>query len=404
MRLPSPGQAERLQRLLFVALLVMAAAMGCDSGPENATGAKPGEPPPPPGIVRLDPELVRQAGIEVRQVERGEFRTHREFPGTVQPNANQLAEITTLARGRAVDVYADLGQEVQAGDLLAILYSSELGMAQSGYLRANAKLYVAEQAFKRAQLLLKEKVIGRGEYQFREGEMVSARAEAREAHDRLLLLGMSEEQIQALKKEEKIRSYVPIMAPFAGRIIARNVTRGEVVDTEEKIFSVADLSTVWVVANIPEKDIPYVHESVKSDRSVDILVAAYPNEIFRGQVTYVGDVLDPETRTMRVRVEVPNADSRLKPEMFATVRVHSRPEHDVLTIPAVAVQQDEGQAVVFVQLDAERFARRPVLLDSERGERIKVVDGLQEGELVVVHGAFVVKTELGKQERTGPLE
>ncbi|MGH7207014.1 MAG: efflux RND transporter periplasmic adaptor subunit [Nitrospiraceae bacterium] len=378
--------------------------VGCDTAPDNATGAKPSTATPPPGIVRVKPEMVAQAGIEVRPVIRGEFRTYRDFPGTVRPNENELAEITALVRGRVVDVYADFGQEVKAGTPLALLNSSELAMAQSSYLKAKAKLHVAEQAFERAKFLLKEKVIGRGEFQHRQGELIGSRAEAREARDRLQLLGMAEKDIRQLEGDETIRSKVTIRAPFAGRIITRNVTMGEVVGTSEKLFVVADLSKVWVVANIPEKDIQYIHRSADRDRSVEILLSAYPHEVFRGMITYVGDVLDPVTRTMRIRVEAPNPEGRLKPEMFASVRIYSHPEPNVLTIPSTAVQRDQGKAVVFVQLDDQQFAQRVVKLDSESGDLLKVLDGLQEGDQVVVNGAFVLKSELANQHQGGLVE
>ncbi|MGZ8394762.1 MAG: efflux RND transporter periplasmic adaptor subunit, partial [Nitrospira sp.] len=183
-------------------------------------------------------EEVKTAGIVVKPVARAEFRTTRDFPGTVEPNEHALAEITTLVRGRVIDVYADLGREVKSGALLALLYSSELGMAQSAYLKATAKLNVADRAFRRAELLLKEKVIGLAESQRREGEMLSLRAERQEARDRLLLLGLTDEDLRNLDRNHTIRSHVPVLAPFDGRVIARNLTKGEVVETTEKLFVV----------------------------------------------------------------------------------------------------------------------------------------------------------------------
>jgi cobalt-zinc-cadmium efflux system membrane fusion protein len=289
----------------------------------------------------------------------------------------------------------DLGQEVKSGALLAILYSSELGMAQSGYLKAVAKLYVAERAFKRAQSLLEEKVIGVAEMQRREGEMISIRAEKRESQDRLRLLGMSDELIERLDREQTIQSHVPIVAPFDGRIITRNLTKGEVVETTEKLFVVADLSEVWVIANIPEKDIPYIHQDQsKQGQNVEILLTTYPGQVFHGKITYVGDVLDIHSRTMRLRIEVPNPDRRLKPEMYATIRVYSDPETNVLVVPESSVQRERDRKFVFVQRDARSFEARDVKLGESNGDVVKVLDGLKEGETLVTQGAFVLKSEL----------
>lgn len=379
---------------IAVAALGMGSLTGCTKDSEEATGAKPAVATASSSTVRLKPEAVAEAGIEVRPVARGEFRLHRDFPATVQPNKNKLAEVTTLVRGRAVDVYVDVGEDVKGGALLARLYSSELGLAQASFLKAGAKLHEAELAFERARGLLEDRAISVAEFQKREAEVKSVRAEAREARDRLQALGMHEPDIQRLEREHTISSYVPISAPFTGRVITRNLAKGEVVETSHELFTVADLSDVWAVANVPEKDIRFIHRN----QSVEVLVAAYPNETFQGTITYVGDVLDATTRTMRLRVTVPNREGRLKPEMFATVRVYTKTEPGVLTVPAAAVQRDRNETVVFVQLDPERFARRPVSVSDESGGLVQVFDGLREGERVVTKGAIVLKSEALRQQ------
>ena len=334
---------------MLAGTLAWFALSGCYGPPPNATGANP-PPSVDKSLVRLTTEEIKSAGIIVQPVTRSEFRTIRDFPGTVEPNEHALAEITTLVRGRVIDVYADLGREVKGGTLLALLYSSELGMAQSAYLKATAKLNVAERAFRRAELLLKEKVIGVAELQRREGEMLSLRAELREARDRLLILGLTDEDLRNLDRNHTIRSHVPVVAPFDGRIIARNLTKGEVVETTEKLFVVADLTDVWVTAVIPEKDIPYIRpDQTGTGQSVEVHVAAYPGQAFQGRITYVGDVLDPATRTMRLRLELPNPERKLKPAMYATVRVYSEPEANALLIPESAVQRDRDRQFVFVE-------------------------------------------------------
>jgi membrane fusion protein, heavy metal efflux system len=384
-------QSNRLAGILAVGLFLTA---GCDTAPNVEPEAKATEKAPQHGLVRLTHEEISRAGIEVMPTSLGEFRSHRDFPGTVEPNQHALAEISALVRGRVVDVYADLGQEVKAGQLLAMLYSSDLGMAQSTYLKANAKLYVAERAYERAKSLLEEKVIGLAEAQRRQGEMIALRAEKREASDRLRLLGMSEEEIQRLDREQKIHSHVPIAAPFDGRVIVRNLTKGEVIETTEKLFIVADLSEVWVTANIPEKDIPFIDHEHPDRQAVEVRVSAYPNEMFHGKITYVGDVLDPATRTMRLRLELPNQHRRLKAEMFATVRIYSEPERQVLMVPEPAVQRDRERTFVFVQLEPGVFEMRNVKVGETNGSQVKVLEGLQDGEPIVTKGAFILKSEL----------
>lgn len=381
--------------LILFGAATMAWLGGCGPSEDHAADVAPPVQKPTAGLVRLTSEEASSAGLVVQTAARIDYRSHRDFPGTVTPNQHALADITALVRGRVIDVYADLGQEVKAGSLLALLYSGELGMAQSAYLKAGAKLYVAERAYRRAEVLLKEKVIGLAEAQRREGEMISARAEKRESQDRLMLLGMTEEEIRKMDRDQTIRSYVPILAPFDGRVINRNLTKGEVVETTEKLFAVADLSEVWVLGNIPEKDIPFIRqEGAGPSQKIEILLNAYPNEVFHGTITYVGDVLEARTRTMNLRIEVKNPDRKLKPEMYATIRVYSEPEKNVLAVPEQAIQRERDRKFVFVQREQDTFEVRDVSLGDSNGEVVKVLDGLREGERVVTAGAFILKSEL----------
>lgn len=373
---------------------------GCDGTPNDVVAGKvPTAAPTTAGRVTLPAEESARIGLVVQPASRSDFRTYREFPGIVRPNQHNMAEITTLVRGRVVEVYGDLGQEVKANAPLAILYSSELGLAQSAHLKAQAKLHLAEQAYNRAKFLLQEQVIGEAEAQRRHAELLSIQAEAHEAQDRLKLLGMNDEEFRRLETTRKIRSVVPIVAPFAGRIIGRKLTRGEVVETTENLFIIADLSQVWVLANIPEKDIPFVHSiHATGGTQADVRINAYPGESFKGTITYVGDVLDPSTRTMQLRLELPNGDGRLKPEMFATVRLYSEPQPDRLSVPEVALQRDQGKTFVFVQRTATEYELREVQVGESNGTHISIVTGLTEGEPVVTEGAFVLKSELFKKQ------
>jgi cobalt-zinc-cadmium efflux system membrane fusion protein len=392
--------SPQVRHAVFSMLLGLAAMeSGCDGTPNDVGASKSPTTVPSSGLVTLRAEESSRIGLVVQPVTRNDFRTHRDFPGVVQPDQHNMAEITTLVRGRVVEVYADLGQEVKANTPLAILYSSELGLAQSGYLKARAKLHVAEQSYARAKFLLEEKVIGEAEAQRRQAELLSNQAESNEAHDRLKLLGMNDQEFRRLERTREIRSVVPIVAPFAGRVIGRKLTRGEVVETTENLFVIADLSEVWVRANIAEKDIPFVHAvHVSGGMQTEVRVNAYPGEIFKGTITYVGDVLDPVTRTMQLRLELPNTDGRLKPEMFASVRLYSESQPDRLAVPEAALQRDQGRTFVFVQRNANEYEVRDVQIGESNGTLTSILTGLSEGETVVTHGAFVLKSELLKKQ------
>ena len=378
-------------------MLLLAFSAACDRAPAPAQESGLKHSADEARLVRFPLDEVTRSGVTVEPVGRTAFRTYRTFPGVVRPNENALANITTLVRGRVAEVHADLGQMVKANQLLAVLHSGDLGLAQSAYLKARARRHVAEQAYQRAQFLFKEKVIGQAEEQRREGEMISIRAEAQEALEGLRLLGMDDKQIKSLERTQTIRSQVPIVAPFAGRVIARDLTKGELVETTNKLFAVADLSTVWVVANVSEKDVSYVqHATTVPNQPVEVHVTAYPDDVFQGTVVYVGDVLDTATRTMQVRLTLANPTGRLKPEMFATIRVSSEPAADVLVVPEAAVQHDRDRSFVFVQQEPGVFEARTVRLGEKNGTFAEVLDGLRQGEVVVKEGAFTLKSELLK--------
>ena len=382
---------------VFFGMLLLASSTGCDRAPAPAEESRPKRSSDEVRLVRLPLDEVTRSGMTVEPIRRTAFRTYRTFPGVVRPNEHALANITALVRGRVAEVHADLGQMVKPNQLLAVLHSSDLGLAQSAYLKARARRHVAEQAYQRAQFLYQEKVIGQAEAQRREGEMISVRAEAQEAREGLRLLGMDDKEIRTLERTQTIRSQVPIVAPFAGRVIARDLTKGEVVETTHKLFSVADLSTVWVVGNVSEKDISYLHRAtVSPNQPVEVFVAAYPDEVFQGTVSYVGDVLDTATRTMQVRLALPNPDGRLKPEMFATIRVLSEPASDVLVVSEAAVQHDRDRSFVFVQREPGVYEERAIRLGEKNGTFAEVVEGVKEGEMVVKEGAFILKSELLK--------
>jgi cobalt-zinc-cadmium efflux system membrane fusion protein len=384
---------------VFFGMLLLATFASCDRAPAPAPAeeSKPKHSAGEARLVRLPLDEVTRSGVTVEPVGRTAFRTYRTFPGVIRPNENALANITTLVRGRVAEVDADLGQMVKANQLLVVLHSGDLGLAQSAYLKARARRHVAEQAYQRAEFLFKEKVIGQAEAQRREGEMISIRAEAQEALEGLRLLGMGDKEIGILERTQKIRSQVAIVAPFAGRVIARDLTKGELVETTQKLFVVADLSTVWVVANVSEKDVSYVQRAtVSPNQPVEVFVTAYPDDVFQGTVSYVGDVLDTATRTMQVRLSLPNPTGHLKPEMFATIRVSSEPAPDVLVVPEAAVQHDRDRSFVFVQKEPGVFEARTIKVGEKNGTVAEVLEGLQEGESVVKEGAFTLKSELLK--------
>jgi cobalt-zinc-cadmium efflux system membrane fusion protein len=392
-RVKSEGQG---MGFLAVGLVVFALAglIACERAPDQVPEAKKAVVADRPGVLHLTSEELARTVIEVAPVVRGQLLVPREFPATVQANENELAEVTTLIRGRVMKVHVDVGQDVKKDTLLAMLHSTDLGVAEGTYLKSGARLHEAKLAYERARDLYEQKVVSLAELQRREASMKTAQAEAREARNRLDLLGVPGQEVERLGREDTIKADVPLRAPFDGRVIMRKITRGEVVETQQKLFTVADLSDVWVVGNVPEKDVQFI----RKDQKVNVIVSAYPHAIIPGTITYVGDVLDPATRTMRLRVTVLNPDRLLKPEMFATVLVYASPTPDALTVPLEAVQNGPAGTMVFVQRGTNDFEVRTVKVGSEQGELVTVLEGVSVGEQVVTKGSFVLKSEMERHK------
>lgn len=343
-------------------------------------------------FITLNPDSQRLAEIILEETAFRSIRSELQVPGTIQANENRLAHVGSRIPGRIVDVTAGLGDRVKKGEKLALIDSPELGRAQSDFLTATAKLLVAEKAYERAKALAEGKVIGTGEFQRRAGEYFSSKTEAQAAENRLHLLGMTEEAVAGLGDEDFIRSQVAITSPLSGTVIERHVTVGEVVEPVNALFTVADLTKLWGIADLPEKDLSRVRKGLIAEVSV----SAYSQDRFRGKVTYLADTIDPSSRTVKVRIEVDNAEGRLKPEMFASFRILTEETEKILTIPGSAVQRDGAQANVFVAHEGKGFEKRAVELGPEVGGYYQVLSGLKTGEKVVSKGAFVLKSETQK--------
>lgn len=377
-----------------VLILTLWAVVACDSSASRqATRTIVSSP----DLITLSEAEQAEARIVTEILVPEIFQASRQFTGTIQPNHNRHADITALVRGRVTEVYIDVGHNVTKGQVLALLYSKELGEAQAAYLKAVARLREATTAMNRAEYLHREGAGSLATLQKREAEALTANAEELESRARLELLGMNRRDIEQLRHTKRIKSQVPVFAPFDGRVLSRYVTRGELLELGGKLFEVADLSSVWAVAHVPERDISLVDES----RTVDVLVQAYPDRVFQGTVEHTSDVLDPATRTMRVRIAVPNPDRKLKPEMFATVQIPLAQPAGSLHIAARAVQREGREIFVFLRTGPEQFVRRPIRVGDEGGERILVLDGLHEYDEVVIEGAFTLKAFWTLQRQQG---
>lgn len=400
-------RASLVSLQIVVVLFIVMAHWSCQSKQEDAP-----KPPPPaatapssePGILELPEGSPTLAHLETERVALRPIRTVlKAQAGKILANENRLAHLSARVPGRIVDVYANLGDRVKEGDRLLLLDSPAFGEAQLEYRKARNVLGVSEKALERAQALLDRGAIGAGEHQRREADYENARADLYEAEEKLHLLGMTEREIRRLAAKTLPHAevaQVSLRAPFLGDVIERNATIGEVVDSNKMLFTVADLSTVWVRADFPEQQAG----RLKTGLTIELRVSAYPDMTFRGSITYVGAVIDPATRTVMARADVSNPDGRLRPEMFAEITLLTE-EQSVLSVPRGAIQQVGSRTVAFIVRGPRRFESREVTLGPASSEYIQVVMGLTSGDEMVTEGSYALKSELLREQMPtgGPL-
>lgn len=303
--------------------------------------------------------------------------------GTIDFDEFGLTRIGASVTGRVNRLYAHLGQYVNTGDPLAQIHSSELSSAQLAFLKARSQTELLRRNAQRARTLFEADVISAAELQRRENEYEVTATEMRAAMDQLRVLGMSTAAIERLADTGIIDSNATVSATLSGVVVERKVASGQVVQPSDAMFVVADLKRVWAVAQVPEQQVG----QVRVGQAVLIEVPALDNEKLVGKLIYVGQTVNPDTRTVLVRTELDNRDGRLKPAMLASMLIQSNPQPQ-LTVPSRAVVREDDEDHVFVETAPGQFRLTRVKLAPEReGQRV-VLDGLKDGTRIVTDGAF----------------
>lgn len=370
----------------------MLALTGCDEGTKVSTDVP--ERPASAGekqdarALRLSAEDARRAGIEVSRLELVDAPETVAAFGAIEPNRDRIARVVPPVDGRVVKVTANLGDQVDSGVALATLESPELGEVRAAYEQARTELRLAKAEFERTQSLVTEGSIARKEQLRANSAYEKAQAALNAAEAKLASLGVSKAAPAGGSP-----ATVVITAPFAGTIIEKTAVLGEYGQAYKPLFTVADLSVLWLETDLYERDLG----SVAVGASATLAVAAYPNERFTGTVTYISSTVDIETRTVKARVEIANTDGRLKPGMFADVLIDKAERRPVLRVPETALVLLNGQMTVFVAV-GDGYEPRPVETGQRAAGQVVVRSGLEPGDKVVVAGAYALKARLLKSQ------
>ena len=342
--------------------------------------------------VVLSPEAVSRAGIKTAPAEAAVAEVTVQLPGTVTADAYREVKVVSLVGGMVTKVPVELGATVKRGAPLATLFSPELAEAQTKYLSMRAMLAADHQKLQRAQHLVAAGAVSRQEIEEITALHASHETEVAAARQRLLLLGLNQAQVEALTTSNQIVSDVTVPAPRAGVITGRAVNLGQVVSMGQELFVVTDLSQVWVIGDLYEQDF----QTVRVGSEAALTTPAYPSLTLRGRVAYIDPRVDQQTRTAKVRVEVPNAEGRLRLGMYVTLAFTTPGKERTIVIPRSAVQTIGARQVVFVPIRDEegKFLARTVQLGLLRGDRITIRSGVQPGETVVTEGSFFLRAEM----------
>tara|TARA_B100000686_G_scaffold329253_1_gene390217 strand:+ start:818 stop:1987 length:1170 start_codon:yes stop_codon:yes gene_type:complete len=336
--------------------------------------------------IKIGPKMAKQLKIGLPVVL--EVADRLRVPGRVEEDEQKLARIGSNVTGRIIEVNSRLGDEVKPGTVLAKISSPEFTKAQLAFLRANSETKLAERASERAAQLLLADVIGSAELQRRESELQVFRAERSAATDQLRLLGIGVKDLNILGEFGRILPAVEIVAPIEGTVIERRVSVGQVVAPSDQLYAIADLSSVWVVGDVPEQSA----REVKDGQNVEIYIPALGNVRLIGRIIFVADTVDPETRTVMVRTLVDNEQRNLKPAMLARMYITGVPNKK-LVIPDAAVVREDNRDHVFIAEGDNNFLLVPVELGEAIGKVRPVIEGINKDREIVLDGAFHLNNE-----------
>jgi len=382
-----------------IALLFIAASAGCRRPANVPANSSVGQ--------NTTPAPTKNSAIEIELVGPQSIAGVIPATGKVLVPEDRVAVIGPVNEGRIVRLFAGQGSRVQKGQKLADLESADIDQAEADYLKAladyenarrssAAEIRLAQANYDRTKLLYEKTITAGKNLQTAEHDLEVAKAAGESsvngakatltaARRHLLILGLSNSTIDSLPQKPDLAAVFSLNSPIAGTVIERNATVGASVGTDSNLFKIIDLSRVWIDANVFEKDLA----RVRMGQEVKVNLPALPGSTYTGRVILIDSVVDPETRTIKVRTEVANPDSRLKPDMFANVEIVTDLNRSAISVPQTAVLNDGGKTVVFVA-EGNGYQKREVHTGIQNGDRLEIVEGLSPGEKVVVKGNYLL--------------
>ena len=353
-------------------------SMGMDYVAVYEEGGKSDEPS---GTVKIDPTVVQNIGVRTAKANIEALSKTIRAVGRVDFDEENMARLHPKTEGWIEEIFIDkTGENVKKDDILLSIYSPQLVSTQEEYLLALKNVNALERSpFK----------------DVREG----ARSLVESARERLTLLDVPEHQIKELEKSKKIKKNLHIHTPVAGTVLRIGARKGQYVSPKTELYMIADLSTVWVVAEIYEYELPWITQGDLAE----VTLISVPGKVFKGTVDYIYPYAEAKTRTTKVRLIFKNDDLRLRPDMFAEVKIHAKNQKDALVIPAEAVIRSGNKTQVFLVKGAGKYEPRFVKLGIESQGKVSILSGLKAGDEVVTSAQFLIDSESKLREATAKM-
>jgi membrane fusion protein, heavy metal efflux system len=374
-------------------LVVLAAGLvlaGCGGGPSEAeskmTSYSGTESKADTASLFTVPQ-DQMAHLQVAAVEKAKLPRLLRLTGSAAYNAFKTTPVFSPIGGPVHEILVAPGETVHAGQPLLTVNSPDYSVARSAYIKARQASALADKIYTRSEDLFAHGAIAEADLQLAETTRNQAQADMQSSEDALRALGLKDPEA-VVKNPSKMTSQIPVIAPVGGEVVERLVGPGQLLMAgATQIFTISDMSSVWVLVNVYQGDMAYVHPG----DSVDITTDSYP-DVFHGKISYIAPALDPTTRTLQARIVTNNPGKKLKKDMYVTASVQAGVIRDALTVPDAAILRDtENQPFVYVQSGSNQFARRLIKVAGNEGGRTQVTDGLKEGEHVVGDGSLFLQ-------------
>ena len=354
------------------------------------------------GVVKLEPS-VSNALIETTIAKDTPRTKTLTLTGQVELDKTKVVDVVSTGAGQVNRVEKLLGQEVAKGDILAVIHSADLGQAKAQFLEVQARLDLANSTFKREKELYEKNISSKADYLNALSELEAAQAYYAAAEKRLRLFGLDDkEQINSIKseKENGLFAELVLRAPQSGTIIVQNISTGALIDTTQSLYTIADLSNVWIWCDLYEKDLAVLYDRLSSGGTVPakVRVNAFEEDVFDGVIDLIGCEVDEHTRTVKLRVQVKNEQRKLKPGMFAETEIPIQLEGSMTAVPTSAVLSDEGKTFVFQHFRDDLWIRRDVQIGTDQGGMVEVLNGIPQGATIVSRGGFMLKSDILREK------